>query len=199
MFIDICNDCLTCCRRPRQEQSALIGIGDDKSKLLKVYQKLRMVPVNLPSQKVAERRPCCVVSPQLVYKTVNTRYKRVTKMGRILTKHRRGFPTWSCTDFVKCCLSGNKSRLVGERTSFCECLGVLGWVKVRTGDWQPKPREKPYRGKSSMTRNLRSSCLLPLDDPEDAQCRPSGLHHLCCVTNLVAESENSMCCEVVII
>ena len=75
-------------------QSALIGIGDDKSKLLKVYQKLRMVHINLPSQKAAERRPCCVVSPQLVYKTVNnTRYKRVTKMGRIFTKHRRGFPT----------------------------------------------------------------------------------------------------------
>ena len=107
----------------------------------------------------------------------------------------------SFTDFVKCCSSENKSksRLFSERTSFCECLGVLGWVKVRTGDWQPKPREKPYRGKSSMTRNLRSSCLLPLDDPEDAQCRPSGLHHLCCVTNFVAESENSMCCEVVII
>ena len=63
-------------------------IGDDKSKLLKVYQKLRMVHINLPSQKAEERRPCCVVSPQLVYRTVNIRYKRVTKMGRIFTKHR---------------------------------------------------------------------------------------------------------------
>ena len=70
-------------------QSALIGIGDDKSKLLKVYQKLRMVHINLPSQKAAERRPCCVVSLQLVYRTVNTRYKRVTKMGRIFTKQKR--------------------------------------------------------------------------------------------------------------
>ena len=67
------------------------GIGDDKSKLLKVNQKLRMVHINLPSQKAAERRH--VVSPQLVYRTVNTRYQRVTKMGRIFTKHRRGFPT----------------------------------------------------------------------------------------------------------
>ena len=39
---------------------------------------------------------------------------------------------------------------------------------------------------------LAHRCLLPPDDPEGAQCRPLGLHHLCCVTNLVAESENSI-------
>ena len=34
----------------------------------------------------------------------------------------------SFTDFVKCCSSGNKSRLISERTIFCECLGVFGWM-----------------------------------------------------------------------
>ena len=43
-------------------QSALIGIGDDKSKLLKVYQKLRMVHINLPSQKAAAAMLCCVTA-----------------------------------------------------------------------------------------------------------------------------------------
>ena len=62
----------------------------------------------------------------------------------------------SFTDFVKCCLSGNKSRLNSERTTttFCECLGVFGWLKVRIGSRNP---ERNLRGKSRMTRNLRSS------------------------------------------
>ena len=48
-------------------------------------------------------------------------------MGRIFTKHRRGFPTWSFTDFVKCCLSGNKSRLVSELD-----LYYLSWMSRRS-------------------------------------------------------------------
>ena len=38
------------------------GIGDDKSKLLKVYQKLRMVHINLPVRR--QRSGGHVVSPQ---------------------------------------------------------------------------------------------------------------------------------------
>ena len=61
----------------------------------------------------------------------------------------------------------------GFRTVLCHLLQIT--IELR-GELQQGGRDEGV---------LAHHCLLPLDDPEGAQCRPSGLHHLCCVTNIV--------------